>query len=283
MASTISALLIVAVSATLIASFSATLFVPAIAQSSNGAQAANATEQQTTTLQLLVNQTTFENRALGDLSLSHAWSEIVLIPAGGSKSLNVFCETGSIPMGGGFRLGSQDLQVIGSHAFVSQNGSSFGWMVNVYNTNALTQAPAAANVLCLSEGGAAPEVPQEPAPAVPEPDEGEGMTVETDSDSYSIGNTITITGTIDDREPNASVLLTIVNPSSEEVLLTTVPVTASNTYRLSFDASDNGLEEILGNIGTSEMDESGSYLVTTSYCTGSGCAFAETTFEITAD
>ncbi len=84
------------------------------------------------------------------------------------------------------------------------------------------------------------------------------------------------------RKPGEPIWISIIDPSSNEVVGTTVPVTGSNTFTLSFIANDQDLEAIEGNIGNSQMNTSGDYLVTAEYWIGGEKVIAETTFGFTA-
>jgi hypothetical protein len=219
-----------------------------------------------------------------NLTFSHRWSEITLVPAGASKIVRVFCESGSYPLAGGFSLGSRDLQVTGSYSLFSQNGS-MGWAVSVLNTNTEMQLPAAADVLCrnVTATTTADNNTLSNATTGPEGEEEEGLTVRIDSQSYSIGDTIQITGTVGERRPDAEVLVSIINPDSDEIVFTSVPVAANNTFGLSFEASNDGIEDIDANIGSGEMEVSGQYLVTVTYLGGNDYETAGTTFAFDAE
>jgi hypothetical protein len=104
-------------------------------------------------MQLAMNQTDFIERSINGLTVSHKWSKVVMVPAGESERITVFCGSeGSVPTSGGFRLGSGDLQVISSHSFAASTGL-LGWAITVNNTNTSASLPAAVDVICLSEGG----------------------------------------------------------------------------------------------------------------------------------
>lgn len=110
----------------------------------------------------------------------------------------------------------------------------------------------------------------------------ESVTVKTNKPSYSKGEVITITGTVIQREPGETLWISIVDPNSNEVVGTTIPVTGSNTFSLSFTANNQDLEAIEGNIGNGQMNTSGVYLVTAEYRINEERVIAETTFTFTA-
>jgi hypothetical protein len=114
------------------------------------------------------------------------------------------------------------------------------------------------------------------------PTDNEPITVKTDRPSYSRGDTITITGTVIERQPCEALWISIVDPNSNEVVATTIPVTGSNTFVLSFTANNQDLEAIEGNIGNGQMNTSGVYLVTVEYYINEERVIVETTFTFTA-
>ena len=85
-----------------------------------------------------------------------------------------------------------------------------------------------------------------------------------------------------EREPGETLWISIVDPNSNEVVATTIPVAGSNTFTLSFTANNQDLAAIEGNIGNSQMNTSGVYLVTASYWINEENVIAETTFAFTA-
>ena len=110
----------------------------------------------------------------------------------------------------------------------------------------------------------------------------ESITVKTDKPNYSTGEVVIITGTVIEREPGETLWISIVDPNSNEVVGTVIPITGSNTFSLSFAANNQGLEAIEGNAGNGQMNTSGVYLVTAEYWINDERVIAETTFTFTA-
>lgn len=256
-------------------------------------------------MQQLVNTTSFENKTIGNLiNVSHVWSEVMQIPPQTIQNILVLCNgINALPFSGGFHLGSQKLQVMNSHLFINSTKKSSGWMVTVYNPDPSVEGLAMADVVCVSAATTQPQQQEEaqmPTPpststTVPQQQQHqsqqattnnainnnngeEPITVKTDKASYSTGDTITISGTVKERQPGYSVTIKIIDPNSKQVVFTFTPVTANNQFKLSFDADNSGLKSIRDNLGNGPMSTSGDYLVTASY----GIDSAETTFEFTA-
>jgi hypothetical protein len=103
------------------------------------------------------------SKTIGNVQLSSNWSQITMVPAGSSKNITALCDTGAYPTGGGYSLGSHDLQVTGSHAYAAPNGTA-GWLVSVTNNNATAPLPANVDVLCLSEVSATSTTPEDDVP-----------------------------------------------------------------------------------------------------------------------
>lgn len=221
-------------------------------------------------LESIANETAFQDEVR-----SHTWSDVEIVPASSTENITVSCDSGSHPTGGGFVLGSSDLQVLSSHAFANQ--TSKGWTATITNTNASASFPAMVDVICLPEVGVtAPITPggvPPVAPDAPEPDQ--DFTITTDSDSYSAGDTITISGTVTEREAGSQVIIEIFDSDSDRDWLEIVPVFADNTYRLTIEAGEPENE-----FSDNEIDTPGMYLVTASYRTpDSDYLDADTSFE----
>jgi hypothetical protein len=107
------------------------------------------------------------------------------------------------------------------------------------------------------------------------------LTVAVDRPSYSTGDTITITGTVAEREPGSDVLVEVTDPQGNQDWLESATVTADNTYQVEIEAGEPQYS-----FSEDVMDTSGTYLVTAGYFTpepNRDVVRAETTFEFTAE
>src|SRR5688572_12898448 len=116
------------------------------------------TQDSASRLEMIANETAFQYESVIDaeslgapsgLAVSHIWSDVTIVPDGSTETITALCDSSSYPTGGGFVLGSSDLEVISSHAFANQ--SSRGWTATITNTNASVSFPAMVDVICLSE------------------------------------------------------------------------------------------------------------------------------------
>lgn len=131
-------------------------------------------------MQLAMDQTDFIERSIGELTISHLWSEIVMVPAGGSERITVLCGEDAVTTGGGFKLGSSDLKVTSNNPFATTTGI-VGWSITVINTNASMPLPAAVDAICLSEGSSSTEAPDDDAPETSNDDDERVQTDEEES------------------------------------------------------------------------------------------------------
>ncbi|MDQ3853188.1 MAG: hypothetical protein M3299_10180, partial [Thermoproteota archaeon] len=89
-----------------------------------------------------------------------------------------------------------------------------------------------------------------------------GLTATLNGSSFTRGDTITVSGTVGERDPDSNVLIRVIDPQSNEVEAGVVDVSADNTFTYSFVAGEQ--EEFDFN---EPMVASGNYRMVVSYIT----------------
>ena len=89
-----------------------------------------------------------------------------------------------------------------------------------------------------------------------------GLTATLNGSSFTRGETITVSGTVGERNPLSSILVHVIDPQSNEVEAAAVDVSADNTYTYSFVAGEQEEFDI-----DEPMVASGNYRMVVSYIT----------------
>ena len=89
-----------------------------------------------------------------------------------------------------------------------------------------------------------------------------GLTATLNGSSFTRGETITVSGTVGERNPLSSILVHVIDPQSNEVEAAAVDVSADNTYTYSFVAGEQEEFDI-----DERMVASGNYRMVVSYIT----------------
>ena len=86
-----------------------------------------------------------------------------------------------------------------------------------------------------------------------------GLTATLNGDSFTTGDTITVIGTVEERDINSSVCIEVIDPNSESIDSSCPDVTVDNTFMFSFEAGINS------EFYTRPMETSGNYRMILTY------------------
>jgi hypothetical protein len=86
-----------------------------------------------------------------------------------------------------------------------------------------------------------------------------GLTATLNGDSFTTGDTITVTGTVEERDINSTVCIEVIDPNSESIDSSCPDVTVDNTFTFSFEAG------IINEFNTRPMETSGNYRMILTY------------------
>lgn len=86
------------------------------------------------------------------------------------------------------------------------------------------------------------------------------MTARINGEIFTTGQTITVSGTVEERDINSNVAINVIDPDGETVMTGFPAVTADNTFTFSFEAGERQQFSV-----NPPMDESGNYRLTLTY------------------